>query len=123
MAGVQICCVLALALVWNSCATPGGYTLREHRAFINGLCHETLRELYSRRPEARANIERAPGYAVFRQSGLRVPLPGTGDGYGVAVDNSNGKRPPRISSKFSRATKTSGRPTICSSKERRACSR
>jgi hypothetical protein len=102
MAGGRTCCVLslslslalvvALALVWNSCAIPGEYTLREHRAAINELCHKTLKDLYSRRPEARSKIERAPGYAVFRQSGLEAPLPGTGDGYGVAVDNRNGKR-------------------------------
>ena len=39
-----------------------------------------------------AVIEAAAGYAVFRQGGLKVALPGKGEGYGFAVDNHDGKR-------------------------------
>lgn len=84
--------VLVVAVAWVGCETPGAYTLREHRGMINKRCQETLQELYLKQPEAREVIEAAAGYAVFRQGGLKVELPGKGEGYGFAVDNQNGKR-------------------------------
>lgn len=96
MGGVwcRTCCLVLMTwtLSWVGCETPGAYTLREHRAMVNKLCQKTLEELYKRQPDARAVIEAAAGYAVFRQGGLKVALPGEGEGYGFAVDNHDGKR-------------------------------
>lgn len=93
MAGVRpygLCLLCLPALIWSGCETPGAFTLQEQRAAVNKLCVETLDELYSQRPEARADIEAAAGYAVFRD-GEHKALP-AGHGYGFVVDNSNGKR-------------------------------
>ena len=54
--------------------------------------NETLSELYSQRPEARAKIKKAPGYAVFTNINTNLFLFSSGNGYGVAVDNQNGKK-------------------------------
>ncbi|MHC4513423.1 MAG: lipid-binding SYLF domain-containing protein [Planctomycetota bacterium] len=93
---LRTCCLfsfaLSTALAWTGCATPGGATPAEKRGAINDLCNETLANLYSQKPDARAEIERAPGYAVFQQIGIKILMAGTGNGYGVAVDNANGKR-------------------------------
>ena len=63
-------------------------------AAINQLCNETLAQLYNRKPAARAEVEGASGYAVFSEFGITTLPPGAGGdkGYGVAVDNANGKR-------------------------------
>ena len=90
----RTCCLLCVALAcWAGCATPGGSAAREKRAAINQLCNETLARLYKRKPAARAEVEGASGYAVFSEFGLKA-LPGAGadKGYGVAVDNENGRR-------------------------------
>ncbi len=100
------CLALALVLAWTGCATPGRHTAREQRAAINDLCKETLAELYKRRPAARADVEHASGFAVFSEIGLKIPLADTGNGYGVAVDNENGKRT------FMRVAQVDGGPSF-----------
>jgi lipid-binding SYLF domain-containing protein len=83
---------LAVVLAIAGCATPAGETARQERAAINELCDETLWELYQRRPTARAKVEAAAGYAVFSEIDIKIPLKPLGDGYGIVVDNQNGRR-------------------------------
>jgi hypothetical protein len=49
--------------------------------------NEALSELYAKRPEAKAQIARAPGYAVFSNIGSKIFMVATGNGFGVATDN------------------------------------
>ncbi len=90
----RTCCLLCVILACAGCATPGGSAARETRAAINQLCNETLVQLYKRKPATRAEVEGASGYAVFSEFGIKTLPPGAGadKGYGVAVDNENGKR-------------------------------
>lgn len=53
--------------------------------------HETLNRLYREKPNARAAIEGATGFAVFNAIGTRLTIAGTGRGKGVAFDNRDGK--------------------------------
>lgn len=46
-----------------------------------------LSRLYATQPSARAAVEPAAGYAVFRSFGVKVLVAGGGGGHGVAVDN------------------------------------
>jgi lipid-binding SYLF domain-containing protein len=52
---------------------------------------EVLAELYKGKPEAKAQIQKAPGYAVFDNSGMHLLLLSSSKGNGVAVD-SNAKK-------------------------------
>ncbi len=63
----------------------------EKRRAINKMRRETLAELYKLVPSAREEISRAAGYAVFSNVGINVFLVSTGNGYGVAHDNTTGK--------------------------------
>lgn len=83
--------VLLLGFVYG-CARPQGMTPEEKRAFVNNMERETLSELYSKVPDARRQVDSAPGYAVFSNVNTQIIFFGGGQGYGVAVDNSTGKK-------------------------------
>jgi lipid-binding SYLF domain-containing protein len=51
----------------------------------------TLADLYKRKPKAKEEIEKAPGYAVFDATGVFVVLYVGITGRGVLIDNSNGE--------------------------------
>jgi len=48
---------------------------------------EILDALYKSKPEAKAKVEKAPGYATFDSSGIHLFLLSKSKGNGVAVDN------------------------------------
>jgi len=74
------------------CVAPKGNTVRDKRAYVLKMKNDTLAELYSKRPEARSKIKNAVGYAVFSSINTNLFLFSSGNGYGVAVSNRNGKR-------------------------------
>ncbi len=75
-----------------SCVTPKGNTVQDKRTSVLSMKNETLAELYSKRPEAKSKIKRAAGYAVFSNINTNLFLFSSGNGYGVAIDNKNGKK-------------------------------
>jgi len=83
--------VMVLLILIASCVTPKGATKQEKRDYALEMKDETLAMLYDRKPETKDVIEKAPGYAVFSNLGVHIFLLGTGQGYGVVVDNSSGK--------------------------------
>jgi len=84
---------LALAaIVFWGCVAPKGNTVHDKRSDVLNMKNETLSELYSQRPEAKSKIKKASGYAVFTNINTNLFLFSSGNGYGVAVDNRNGKK-------------------------------
>lgn len=86
---------LTFILVFNSPSYalfgPKGKSDGEKRATVRKMSDETLTTLYSTHPEAKAKIQKAAGYAVFSNMGVNLFLLSSGNGYGIAVDNSTGK--------------------------------
>lgn len=62
------------------------------RADINKTTEETLSRLYKEQPATRTAIEKAAGYAVFSNFGMKIFIAGSGTGKGVAVNNATKKR-------------------------------
>ena len=84
--------ILALCILPAAgCMGPKGATPQEKRAAAMKMRSEALAELYKQRPEAKAHLQRAAGYAVFSNVGSKILLLATGNGYGVATDNRTGK--------------------------------
>lgn len=75
-----------------ACAKPKGTTPQEKRDFILSMEKQTLAELYEKKPATKNLIKNSAGYAVFSNISTAFLIFGTGRGYGVAVDNSNGAR-------------------------------
>lgn len=86
-------CLVALALVallLSACATTRASDT-ERRAAVQQMRSDTLAELYRRNPAARAQINAAPGYAVFSNANVNLILASFGGGYGVVRDNASGR--------------------------------
>ncbi len=84
-------CLIGLVLAVSACATTGGENPEQQRESIQSMKREVLTNLYQVNPDARAQIEKAPGYAVFSNANVTLGWASFGGGYGVAKDNSSGK--------------------------------
>jgi lipid-binding SYLF domain-containing protein len=58
---------------------------------IRDLANETLQRLYKAQPMAKARVERAAGYAVFNNMGVKILVAGSGTGKGIAINNKTKK--------------------------------
>ena len=83
--------VSAAILLTASCTRPKGVTIDDKRDYARDMRDKTLQELYEKKPEAKAKVEKAAGYGVFSDLGVNVILVSAGQGYGVVVDNKTGK--------------------------------
>ena len=85
MGRIKIClCSLLVSLIFGGCATTiEGNTPEAKRRSIFAIKNEVLTDLYNMRPEVKAKITAAPGYAVFSNSNLSLLLVSTGVGHGV----------------------------------------
>lgn len=59
----------------------------KERAAIRKMSQETLARLYKAEPSAKAAVEKAYGYAVFSNTGIKILLAGSGKGKGLAISN------------------------------------
>lgn len=83
--------VFSLLIVFifvSACARPKGDTLEEKRSYVQQMKNDALEDLYVEKPYAKELIDKASGYAVFSSFNTQLLVVGTGNGYGVAVDNS-----------------------------------
>jgi lipid-binding SYLF domain-containing protein len=62
------------------------------RADIAKMERETLAQLYKLQPGAKATLEKAAGYAVFSNFGMKLLVLGSGTGSGVATANGTKKK-------------------------------
>jgi lipid-binding SYLF domain-containing protein len=84
--------LLPLLLVVAGCSSsPKTAEQREEfRADIRTMERTTLERLYAAQPTARGAVEKAAGYAVFSNFGLKILVAGGGAGEGVAVNKRTG---------------------------------
>ncbi|HMK14499.1 MAG TPA: hypothetical protein VK460_05755, partial [Burkholderiales bacterium] len=84
-------CFLAMTFMLGSCATTGGQYPETKRQAVLDMRDQVLAQLYEEHPQARTEIESAPGYAVFSNTSVYLIYGGFGWGYGVVTDNKTGK--------------------------------
>lgn len=72
------------------CASMGTGSIGEKRQVILSMKDKTLSQLFKEKPDTRAQINAAPGYAVFSNANVNLFLIAAGTGYGVVKDMSNG---------------------------------
>lgn len=80
-----------LLLVSASCATTGTASPQDKRQAVNDMRTQVLGELYKLKPETRAMIAQAPGYAVFSNANINIIFASFSNGYGVVRNNKSGK--------------------------------
>ena len=65
--------------------------MKEEKAEIQQMVKETLVRLYEVQPRAKPGLQKAAGYAVFSNFGMKLGIVGSGHGKGLAVNNKTGK--------------------------------
>lgn len=86
-------CILVLLLAMGLLGLAGpsaAASAAEQRAEIRQMRSATLERLYKVHPAARAEIQKAAGYAVFSNVGINLVLLSAAGGSGVAHDNHSG---------------------------------
>ena len=82
--------IIFMMMVIGGCATTGGVTPEEKRQSILKMKNDVLTNLYKVKPDVRAQISSAPGYAVFSNANINIILASFGGGYGVVKNNQTG---------------------------------
>jgi lipid-binding SYLF domain-containing protein len=85
---VLIGSMVTVAPVWGAKKEP---TKAQKQAEIRKTANETLNRLYKLQPTSKGAIERAAGYAVFSNFGMKIFFAGGGSGKGIAVNNTTKK--------------------------------
>ena len=78
--------LLLSMLLLSACASMGSGTNADKRQQILKMKNEALAELYALKPDVRAQLRSAPGYAVFSNVNVNLILLSAGTGYGVVKD-------------------------------------
>ena len=75
---------LIITLIFGVCATTASANSpAEDRQDYLAMKNKTLADLYKVKPEAKAMIAKAPGYAVFSNANINLIFASFGGGYGV----------------------------------------
>ncbi|RJT24009.1 YSC84-related protein [Buttiauxella izardii] len=82
--------ILIAVLAIAGCSAKGD-TASQQRNTIQQMRIDTLSKLYKVHPEARSEILKAKGYAVFSNNSSKILVFGFGSGYGVVKDLKTGK--------------------------------
>jgi lipid-binding SYLF domain-containing protein len=84
--------VLGFAAIALCAALPGWAASKEDRqAEVRKTAQQTLERLYRIQPKAKPAVEKAAGYAVFSNFGMKLLVTGGGTGRGVAVERASKK--------------------------------
>jgi len=83
-----ICIVLLLGV--SGCATTKGNTKAEKRQSVLDMKNAVLADLYKIKPDVKAQLASAPGYAVFSNANIYVIFASFGGGHGVVTNNKTG---------------------------------
>ena len=78
------------AVALSFAASPAFADKAAQQAEILKVAQSTLQDIYKKKPELKAQVEKAPGYAVFTTYGLSFLIGGAG-GKGVAHNNKTKK--------------------------------
>jgi lipid-binding SYLF domain-containing protein len=87
--------IISIAMIFfvlsTACTNTAGKTPAEKRQAIIDMRNKTLSDLYKVKPDVKAQIKSAEGYAVFSNANINLIFASIGGGYGVGRDNQSGK--------------------------------
>ena len=81
-----------LIITLTACASMGSGTVAQKRQAILTMQDKALTRLYSEKPDTRAQLANAPGYAVFSSANVNLIFLAAGTGYGVVNNNRTGSK-------------------------------
>lgn len=93
LGATRFICLALLATFIGSCTTTGlnRGTPAQRRDGIQSMRQEVLAELYEIKPDTRAQLSNAAGYAVFSNANVNLIFASFGGGFGVVKNNQSGR--------------------------------
>jgi lipid-binding SYLF domain-containing protein len=82
--------IVALVLL-SACSNNPTKSAAEKRQIIIDMRNQVLQDLYKIKPDVKAQIGSAAGYAVFSNANINLIFASVGAGHGVVRDNESGK--------------------------------
>jgi lipid-binding SYLF domain-containing protein len=82
--------VMLSSLLLGACMNNGG-TVAQQRQSVQNMRDSVLSELYRQKPDVRAQLSSAPGYAVFSNANVNLLFASIGGGYGILHDRGTGR--------------------------------
>jgi lipid-binding SYLF domain-containing protein len=82
--------VLLASLLLGACMSNSG-SVAQRRQAVQDMRDQVLSELYRQKPDVRAQIQSAPGYAVFSNANVNLLFASFGGGYGIMHDRGTGR--------------------------------
>lgn len=82
--------VLLCSLLLGACMNSGGSVASKRQA-VQDMRDQVLAALYQEKPDVRAQLQSAPGYAVFSNANVNIIFASFGGGYGILHDRSAGR--------------------------------
>jgi len=76
----------------SGCASIPGKSGEEQLKAIDALSERTLKDLYKQEPKSKEEISNSVGYAIMNNKFMKIPIVGSGSGYGVAINNKTGEK-------------------------------
>ncbi len=91
---VTVACAILMGSLFSGApvwAAKKEATKAQKQAEVRKTVNETLNRLYKLQPGSKEAIEKAAGYAVFSNFGMKIFFAGGGSGKGIAVNNATKK--------------------------------
>ncbi|MGA0806895.1 MAG: YSC84-related protein [Pseudohongiellaceae bacterium] len=82
--------LILATLLLGACMSSGG-SVAQRRQAVQDMREQVLGELYQEKPDVRAQLQSAPGYAVFSNANVNLFFASVGGGYGIMHDRSTGR--------------------------------
>jgi len=83
--------LFGLCVALAACASMGSGTTAQKQQEILSMKSEVLTQLFSSKPDTRAQVESAPGYAVFSNANINLFVLAVGTGYGLVKNMRTGQ--------------------------------
>lgn len=83
--------LLTLGMFTGNALAAEKVDVNKQRSDVRKMRSEALAAIYKQKPELKAKVEAAPGYAVFTDYGVTLFFVGGAGGSGIAVDNKTRK--------------------------------
>lgn len=82
---------LVVTLVLSGIALAGESSKKQQQADVRKMAQKMLTKLYKLQPQTKQAVQKAAGYAVFSNFGMKIFVAGGGSGKGIAVNNKTQK--------------------------------
>lgn len=91
MQKTYVAILMVFTFLLTGCATMSGDTKAQKQQSVQNMKNEVLTDLYKLKPDTKAQISKAAGYAVFSNMNVNLIFASFGGGYGLAKNNATSK--------------------------------